>query len=206
MNRVTLLIVVAACAGLASLGCRGSSPVLGSVNRAAVSVKGDESMALGGPCVPPDELDEHFPGYEINEVSIDTGSNGCESGICLVNHMQGRVSCPYGQTAEQALNAPACFVPETSQPVRVAVSPQRMGRHAGVVSTCSCRCAGPGAGPFCECPSGMECAPLIEANEMLGNSDWAGSYCVAAGTTYNPSIETPLCQNAPNDCGDPMPY
>ena len=41
-------------------------------------------------------------------------------------------------------------------------------------SMCTCHCAGPGEGPFCDCPSGFQCLELIEDLE----TPEAGSYCV----------------------------
>jgi hypothetical protein len=62
---------------------------------------GCEVSGVGDPCIPEDEYLRDFPGYEIQEVNIESRSFQCETRVCLVNHFQGRVSCPYGQTASE---------------------------------------------------------------------------------------------------------
>jgi hypothetical protein len=197
--RMTLFSVLSA--ALLVSACQGSSPVIGSLTQP------ETAAPLGTPCVAGDEAQPQFSGYDANEVNIENGSPSCESGVCLYNHFQGRASCPYGQTADQAQNAPACFLPGTNEPVRVAVAPQRQDRRAEAVATCSCRCAGPGAGPFCTCSAGMECVELIQPNAALSNDALSGSYCILPGTGFDRSVtSTPVCQDPPNDCGNPRPY
>jgi hypothetical protein len=68
------------------------------------------------------------------------------------------------------------------RPVTVPVRPQLVNRSPEKSVYCSCRCDGPeGTGPFCACPSGFECAPLVASFGTSGNS-FAGSYCIKAGT------------------------
>jgi hypothetical protein len=58
---------------------------------------GCESGGVGDPCVPEDEYKESFSGFDLNEENIESRSFQCQTRICLVNHFQGRVSCPNGQ-------------------------------------------------------------------------------------------------------------
>jgi hypothetical protein len=59
---------------------------------------GCEGAGVGDPCVPEDEYEAFFSGYALTEVNIESRSFQCETRVCLVNHFQGRVSCPYGQS------------------------------------------------------------------------------------------------------------
>jgi hypothetical protein len=140
-------------------------------------------------------------------VSVYTESPSCDSGVCLVNHFMGRASCPYGQT-DQELGSGACRLPGSDAPVSVVVQPQFVERQAAKAVTCSCRCAGPGAGPFCDCPSGTECRPLIDDIGHEESEAWAGSYCIPQGSEYDPT-EPPnpaTCMVDAQSCGDAHPY
>jgi hypothetical protein len=168
----------------------------------------DAPRSIGEPCLPFEEQHPMFNGYGLTEVTLDTGNPGCDSGLCVVNHFQGRVSCPYGQTSEQAGAAPQCFVPGSNLSITVPVDAQRLARPASDTVVCSCRCDGPGAGPFCACPGDMTCAPLIQDLGLPLNEDVVGSYCVPKGTVYDPTanVSPELCDAAAMSCGDPRPY
>src|SRR5690349_2867618 len=56
-----------------------------------------QSGGVGDPCTPEDEYNTQFPGFKLAEENIESRSFQCATRICLVNHFQGRVSCPYGQ-------------------------------------------------------------------------------------------------------------
>lgn len=142
---------------------------------------------LGDACVPASENDPNFAGASLDEVILETVSE-CGPHHCLSNHFQGRVSCPYGQNldAVDTLSAddPArCRLPESPEPVEVAVPPQLVNRLPEDAVYCSCRCDGPDpdAG-YCLCPEGMHCEELIE--DTGSNPGVAGSYCVKDGTDY----------------------
>src|SRR5688500_18171155 len=79
MNRTSPLhfLLLAATLGLSALGCEGGG--------------------VGDPCVPEDEYRQDFNGYAMAEVNVESKSFQCETRVCIVNHFQGRVSCPYGQ-------------------------------------------------------------------------------------------------------------
>lgn len=64
---------------------------------AAASLMGCKSGGVGDPCTPEDEYQTAFSGYSVTEVNVESRSFQCETRVCLVNHFQGRVSCPYGQ-------------------------------------------------------------------------------------------------------------
>ncbi|HEY6559619.1 MAG TPA: hypothetical protein VI072_20195, partial [Polyangiaceae bacterium] len=123
---------------------------------------------VGDPCIPEAEYDLYFNNFSQADVFAETRSFQCETRICLVNHFQGRVSCPYGQSqsdintqhgldpSERDLGA-LCKVPGTSGEVpvpekdvlgkevsadviQVPVAPQLVDRRANDSVYCSCRC------------------------------------------------------------------
>lgn len=162
---------------------------------------------FGAPCLPEDELSLDFLGYSEKEVSVVSGTPECDSGVCLVNHFRGRVSCPYGQTEEEVGSTPQCFQPGTDLTVTTPVFPQLLDRAAASTVVCSCRCNGPEPGDFCQCPSDMECRPLIGDLGLSGSDVLAGSYCIPRGTVYNPTDAFfDRCNTDLANCGDPRPY
>lgn len=64
---------------------------------AAYGALGCESGGVGAPCIPEDEYNQDFNGFALTEVNVESRSFQCETRVCIVNHFQGRVSCPYGQ-------------------------------------------------------------------------------------------------------------
>jgi hypothetical protein len=78
--RISLLLAMAIGASFIGSNCGGSG--------------------VGDPCVPEDEYLTSFNGFSQNEVNIESRSFQCLTRVCLVNHFQGRVSCPYGQVED----------------------------------------------------------------------------------------------------------
>jgi hypothetical protein len=64
---------------------------------AAIAGTGCSATGVGDPCIPEQEYDPTFQGFDYHEVNVESKSFQCETRLCLVNHFQGRVSCPYGQ-------------------------------------------------------------------------------------------------------------
>jgi hypothetical protein len=51
---------------------------------------------------------------------------------------------------------------------------------------CSCRCDGPDPSEsYCDCPSDMECAPLVPYSDVPNTGSYVGSYCIPRGTRYD---------------------
>jgi len=157
---------------------------------------------LGTTCISSSEYDPAFGGFVLGHVGVDLGSAACLSSVCLQNHFQGRVSCPYGQPQS---SGPGCLVPGTNTNVTAQeVAPQYVARSSTVASICSCRCAGGGSGPFCSCPTGMQCAPLIGEMGLPNDGDYAGSYCVPDGSIFSATtLQTARCDIASMTCGPP---
>jgi hypothetical protein len=199
--------------GAATAGVGAASGEAGAI------AAGTSGAEVGSPCVPSEERSASFSAASVQEVVIGSGNAACASGICLANHFRGRVTCPYGQTADDVANLPAsssarCRLPAADGQISaVAVSqpvpPQFVSRRAESTVTCSCHCAGPSTDvDYCTCPSGTECVAL---NEPLGlpNEDpnLVGSFCIKTGTAYDRSAPNTLqCQaqstDPATDCGN----
>lgn len=210
MNRTSskLLAALALTLGLSALGC--------------------ESGGVGDPCIPEDEYRQNFNGFASSEVNIESKSFQCETRVCIVNHFQGRVSCPYGQKAADVEGGAAplppddprrCRIPGTPgtttssidgsniDAITVPVDPQLVERNADNTVYCSCRCDGPDPNArYCECPSGYECTELVRELGLPGRAQLAGSYCVKAGTVYNPrgplNSQTCTADREQPECGN----
>lgn len=172
-----------------------------------------QSGGVGDPCVPEDEYNTDFAGFKVTEENIESRSFQCQTRICLVNHFQGRVSCPFGQgkthgdpaggcqTADSTLKTgdelakekdKPCCVPGTNTAVEVEVCGQcaaNSKRDAAQAVYCSCRCDvadGEPADPnfnFCECPTGYTCSQ-IRPNVGLGDKQLTGKYCIKESTEF----------------------
>jgi hypothetical protein len=155
-----------------------------------LALTGCPSGGVGDPCIPEDEYRKEFSGFAATEVNVESRSFQCLTRVCLVNKFQGRVSCPYGQdhtsrdeeTPSPVQHTQACTVPGTDAPINTVVNPQFISRRAERTVYCSCRCGGQDpAANYCDCPSGFECAELIQ-DLGLGSDQLAGSYCIRRGT------------------------
>jgi hypothetical protein len=108
------------------------------------------SGAVGDACALSDQQRADFRAFEGSEVSIDTNSAACATGVCLVDNL----------------------APHADPPQIPADQPVGDGQ-------CSCRCDGPaGSGPFCACPDGFACVPMVHDIGLASSAGVAGSYCV----------------------------
>lgn len=187
---------------------------------ASLAMTGCDPGGIGDPCIPEDEYRASFSNFAVSEVYIESRSFQCETRVCLVNHFQGRVSCPYGQSPESLSLPPdapeRCRIPGTDgvdagESVDVPVEPWRVDRAPDDSVYCSCRCDGPDPdAQYCECPSGYACEELVPE---LGTSDGTrtrrqltGSYCIKSGTKYDPTRHDSDCRTDPDApiCPDPI--
>ena len=162
---------------------------------------------VGDPCIPEEEHAPDFPGFGIEEVAVESQSLQCATRLCLVNHLQGRVSCPRGQTqADLALEGSdhtRCRAPASSDAgtaVRVPVAAWDLDRPPDRAVYCSCRCDGPDrSAHYCECPEGYACTELVP-DLGFGATQLPGSYCVREGTAFETrEIGGPTCATDPQD-------
>lgn len=158
----------------------------------ALFAQGCQSGGVGDPCIPEDEYLSNFGGFAVTEVNIESRSFQCETRVCLVNHFRGRVTCPIGQSEENAARIDDLVARETSlsadekaelEKLRTAPDtcriPGSTGKNADMVRArvfgqcskrpdklavyCSCRCDGPEKdAKYCECPNGFSCKPFKE--------------------------------------------
>lgn len=162
---------------------------------------------VGDPCTPEDEYLKAFGGFGVEEVNVESKSFQCETRICLVNHFQGRVSCPYGNklsttVMNQDQLPPDCVIPGSTDKIEAAVDPQLVKRNANNTVYCSCRCDGPDANArYCECPSGFSCAKLVDRFGFEKGGQLAGSYCIREGTDYKREADT-ACRFSDKNCGE----
>jgi hypothetical protein len=159
-----------------------------SVATLAVVPVACQSGGVGDPCTPEDEYDARFGGFNVAEGYIESRSFQCATRVCLVNHFQGRVSCPLGQSARDihpcrgrmdttcgggqecvpsATLAPACTVCDAEDPTCVTVPCPAGLRCDTTLSVCTCDSASSatfsfeGANYACE-PFDPSCAPTSE--------------------------------------------
>jgi hypothetical protein len=88
---------------------------------------------VGDPCIPTVEYNTESAGFRVAQESIETGASECLTGICLVNHFQGRVSCPAGQAPPKQCLGPndtsscpagkSCVLSETYAPACTPCDP-----------------------------------------------------------------------------------
>jgi len=184
---------------------------------------------VGDPCTPEDEYQQNFNGFQVTETNVESRSFQCETRLCLVNHFQGRVSCRLGQSASAGVPyldpgadppsqenpdwKPQCSIPGTAvnrsdrksaDNINVEVKPQLTTRQTEKAVYCSCRCDGPDKNArYCECPEGFQCEKLVDDLKITQSaSNLAGSYCIRAGSKYEPNDPTvDTCLDNPKACG-----
>ena len=145
-------------------GGGGSTATGGSTGGAAPN--GPDKVGVA--CTPGDENSPFFPGFAVTEDVIIQGAPECGTGVCLVNHFQGDVSCPLGQAA-----------PVDAQGVQGCVPMRDMnGNYVADKGSCNdgdiCMQAG-SRSPSCDLSQGQENADKFCAG--IG----AGGHCAANG-------------------------
>jgi len=198
--------------------------VVAAVGVVALSGTGCQTTGVGDPCTPEAEYDTSFLGFSYNEVSTESADFQCFSRLCLVNHFQGRVSCPYGQ--DKSGNPPpggdqGCVTPFIGSPVtgrnpagnyvnptaQATVVPQCLDRTANDAVYCSCRCANingltDDGAVYCKCPGGFACTQLYSSIGGGANQGLTGAYCIKSGTEFNPdSVCNSQCSATLGNCG-----
>lgn len=169
-------------------------PLLAAVAFAG-SLLGCESGGVGDPCIPEDEYNENFSGFKLSEENIESRSYQCESRICLVNHFQGRVSCPLGQEEP------------TTCTVDTECGPNEQCVQAGIVA------------PNCDptaCPAGAIPGQAGNCNyDGEGHNDSCGGqicngggFCQCTSNADCPATGSYLCQQIPrpDDPSQMTPY
>jgi hypothetical protein len=154
-----------------------------------------EGGGVGDPCTPEDEYSPTFAGFKVTEENIESRSFQCQTRICLVNHFQGRVSCPLGQPAVGDVNDPrrkSCSLGSDGQPNDSACGDgEKCVVSATLAEPCDSNddCNGFGGkcnkdAKFCECSTSADC---------IGNGD--NFFCDAS----DKHCKSYVC-HAPNGC------
>jgi hypothetical protein len=110
-----------------------------------------QSGGVGDPCTPEEEYGTAFSGFSVAEEYLESRSFQCATRICLVNHFQGRVSCPLGQSAADVRSCNAAGDP----PCNTGESCIASGTLAPICGACDTA-----ANPGCvarPCPTGLSC-------------------------------------------------
>jgi hypothetical protein len=192
---------------------------------------GCQSTGIGDPCTPEEEYHTDYLGAQVTEVKAESKSYQCQSFLCLVNHFQGRVTCPYGQVSFDdggASNLQPCQTPigqavtgtldggpgDPSNPAtfvdsvnKDTVAPNCENRPADNSVYCSCRCQNEegktddGAN-YCTCPDGFQCQQLISSIGGASFQGLTGAYCIKSNTNFNAnSFQCTQCNAADPKCG-----
>jgi hypothetical protein len=194
-----------------------------SASETGTSSGTEESIAkkanVGAPCIPTNEIDPQFAGFKINEETIVTGAPGCGIGVCLVNHFQGRVSCPMGQASPQPCSGPQdaacgadgqCVEADTLSPSCDPDSSDKgssaCAGYGGICSaaTRSCVCS-----QTADCPTGAYCDAETKQCKIYVCHKGAGD-CQVSGddNAINqdkaccvPGTQTPVAAAVCGQCG-----
>ncbi len=176
-------LVALAFAGLLPIGC-GADVVEGNGGGGSGGGGGSNAAAhVGTPCTPPDEASAFTTGFKVTEDVIVQGAAECGAGVCLVNHFQGKVSCPLGQAAPVDAQGFQGCTPNLDAQGKYVVGQGNCssGDVCAVAGSRSPRCdpsqgaqadmfcAGLGAGQtcgpegFCECQTAADCVFVTDA-------------------------------------------
>jgi hypothetical protein len=178
--------------------------LLVSTISAGTAAVGCKAGGVGDPCIPEDEYTSTFSGFGSKEANVESRSFQCETRVCIANHFNGRVSCPYGQKLDDSGNVKEgysrCHIPSSTDDVTVDVDPQYLNRRSDTTVYCSCRCEGPDKNAvYCQCPSGYDCLPLVP-DLNLGQAQLVGKYCLKSGTAYSGTDTGNYCVSSVKNC------
>jgi hypothetical protein len=132
---------------------------------------GCKSTGVGDPCVPEQEYAQDFVGFDYHEVNVESKSFQCQTRLCLVNHFQGRVSCPYGQNA----SATAAANPDAT----------------GNTFTCDGKNGSPSKVSQC-------CTPGV-SQPVISDQDCPAGGCLTPPANINKSLVPPNCSDRTAD-------
>ncbi len=171
---------------------------------------GCQASGVGDPCVPESEGADQSPNpnyFSAAEPSVESKSFQCQTRVCLVNHFQGRVSCPFGQLdggvgpagsdgqlcASLPITDPGycgpCKITGTTTDVPGYVPPECTDRTANKAVYCSCRCSNAegktdDGNTYCSCPDGFMCANNLIDQVTSTDTGLAGGFCIKNDTAY----------------------
>jgi len=147
-----------------------------------------ETGGIGDPCTPEDEFQTNFSGFKVTQENIESRSFQCESRLCLVNHFQGRVSCPLGQPPKEVCTGTdgTCTNPdekcvlagEFAAECTKETAATDCAKYAG-----TCNAAG-----YCDCSSNDQC-PENYVCDVDGTHRCEQYVCHEKGNCQDPNAE-----------------
>jgi hypothetical protein len=146
-----------------------------------------ESGGVGDPCTPENEYNPQDPGFKLTEENIESRSFQCQTRICLVNHFQGRVSCPLGQPEPAACdpNGAPCAGQGEKCTQAAALAPECDSNDDCAGSTGNCNTEG----KFCQCGTTADCLSFGDNFYCDAGDNHCKSYvCHTPGSCQN-SVE-----------------
>ena len=157
-----------------------------------------QSGGVGDPCTPEDEYSATFGGFHTEHANIESRSFQCATRICLVNHFQGRVSCPLGQDGTKLVNCGGTGDPPLRPPAKRASPPMCTRRRASSASPATRpapRRPAPPAGPrlqggACQCTG--TCLP-----RTINGVDY---YCQPAPGRHGRAVLQSFVCHKPGNC------
>jgi hypothetical protein len=148
-----------------------------------------QSGGVGDPCTPDEEYGADFNGFDLAQGYIESRSFSCTTRICLVNHFQGRVSCPLGQSQS---DIHPCTGP-TDASCGADGSDAKCVASATLLPACTPPCMNPND-PNClevKCPAGLTC----DTNQLICVCDSAKTPTVSfEGVNYACVYFDPACK------------
>jgi len=191
---------------------------------ASVTLIGCPSGGVGDPCIPEDEYRENFAGFQLQEENIESRSFQCQTRICLVNHFQGRKSCPQGQAQPEVcgINDPCQNAGDVCEPAGVIITdcdPTRCDEDGADPNNCNdgegknAACGGnvcDQEGRFCRCSVG-QCPDnyFCQADDEAPNFGLCStSVCMPSDETeresrcFIPGTEIPVAVEVCSQCGE----
>ncbi len=180
-----------------------------TVGALALPIMGCPSGGVGDPCIPEDEYREGFAGFKLEEENVESRSFQCRSRICLVNHFQGRVSCPLGQAEPKRCtgDSDCAGLDENND----GNSDEQVCTEAGIIQDVPCdpgQNAADGSNPVCPAAGSYTCACAgIPADEP---QNCAQPVCVAQVCSapsldwrcYLPGTDVPVITEVCSQCGN----
>ncbi len=180
---------------------------------AALALVGCPNKGIGDACTPEDEFKEGFAGFTLESAFIESRSFQCQTRLCLVNHFQGRTSCPKGQPAPKNCNdnPKGCDAGETCKAAGVIVNDCDPTPCGNGVDPTNCNAAGGKNkacgdrvcnrdGRFCECqssdcPTGYYCDAKPKGTGLCTTR-----VCSGKGHCFVPGTEIPIAVAVCGQC------
>jgi hypothetical protein len=148
-----------------------------------------QSGGVGDPCTPEDEYDASFSSFSVLDGRIESRSFQCSTRICLVNHFQGRVSCPLGQSA-------ADIHPCTGESDKSCGAGESCVPSATLAPACTLCAGDPSCVPVL-CPLGSQCDPDLGVCTCDANSTATVKF---EGVAYGCKALDPACSPSSARC------